>query len=76
MGMSSYSILGVPEGASLDECKTAYRVLCKKHHPDMGGSIAKFQEVNKAWEDIQKGTPSFTYRGEITHQSIFTFVKV
>lgn len=76
MGMSSYSVLGVSEGASLEVCKSAYRRLCKKYHPDMGGDATKFQEVNKAWADIQNGTQSFTYKGGITHQSIFTFVRV
>ena len=76
MVMSSYSVLGVPEGASLDVCKGAYRSLCKKYHPDTGGDISKFQEANKAWAEIQTGNQAFIHRGGITHQSLFTFIRV
>ena len=51
---SPYSVLGVSEGTTLEECKKAHRVLVAKHHPDnTKGSIEKFYEVQKAWERIE-----------------------
>lgn len=44
-----YQILGVSRGASQDEVKKAFRKLAHEHHPDKGGSEAKFKEVNEAY---------------------------
>ena len=46
----NHKILGVDRTASKDEVKKAYRNLCKKHHPDVGGNIEKFREINEAYE--------------------------
>jgi len=51
--MLPFTILGVPDGASVDECKRAYRKLAKEHHPDHGGSEERFKEVTAAWEAIK-----------------------
>ena len=45
-----YKTLGVPRTASTDEIKKAFRKLARKHHPDAGGSEAKFKEINEAYE--------------------------
>ena len=45
-----YDILGVPKTASADEIKKAFRKQARKHHPDAGGSEAKFKELNEAYE--------------------------
>lgn len=45
-------LLGVSEGASLDEIKKAYRQAVKKYHPDAGGSVAQFQRVQDAFEAL------------------------
>lgn len=48
-----YKILGVPENASQDEIKKAYRRLAHEHHPDRkGGSEAKFKEINAAYQTL------------------------
>ena len=51
---SYYDILDVPESASLDEIKKAYRKLSMKHHPDRNGnsqeSTEKFQKISEAYE--------------------------
>lgn len=57
-----YKILGVSKNASDDEIKNAYRELVKKYHPDNYDqdnplrdlATEKMQEVNEAYEEIQK----------------------
>jgi len=44
-----YDILGVSEGASVEEIKRAFRNLAKKHHPDMGGDAEKFKKILEAY---------------------------
>lgn len=59
---SPYEVLGVSEGASMDEVKQSYRVLAKKYHPDRlvkyppeEQKIAKerFLEIQSAYEKIK-----------------------
>ncbi len=47
-----YKVLGVPETASHDEIRKAYRKLSKKLHPDSGGDEEKFKEVSAAYDVI------------------------
>jgi curved DNA-binding protein len=48
-----YSILGLARGASPDEIKRAYRKYASLYHPDKeGGSKAKFQELQQAYETL------------------------
>lgn len=74
---NSYQVLGVKDGASLDECKKAYRKLCAKYHPDNGGDSMKFDEVNKAWSQIQNQSTAQhlikRQRPHLKHKSLFNF---
>lgn len=52
MSKNYYQILGVPEGASEEEIKKAFRRLAHKYHPDKGDKAdeAKFKEINEAYQ--------------------------
>jgi len=50
--MTHYETLGVPEKATPDEIKKAYRRLASQHHPDKGGDTKKFQEIQTAYDTI------------------------
>lgn len=47
--MSPLETLGLPDDASLDELKIAWRRLAKIHHPDHGGDSGRFIELRKAY---------------------------
>lgn len=50
--MSHYQTLGVAENATQEELKSAFRNLAKQHHPDMGGDVTKFQQINEAYNTL------------------------
>ena len=56
-----YDVLGLPQNASLDDAKKAYRKLAKQYHPDVNkdsGAEEKFKEISQAYEDILNPPPS------------------
>lgn len=52
-----YKILGVPNGASEEECTKAYKKLAKKYHPDLNpndsAAADKMAEINAAYDQIK-----------------------
>jgi curved DNA-binding protein len=47
-----YETLGVKTSADADEIKRAYRKLASQHHPDKGGDVKKFQEIEQAYRTL------------------------
>lgn len=58
-----YKVLGLQQGASEDEVKSAYRRLAKKYHPDLNPgneeAARKMNEINAAYDQI-KNPQSYT----------------
>lgn len=53
-----WDVLGVSPGASQDEIRRAYRERARAAHPDVGGSEAEMQEINRARETALRKTRS------------------
>lgn len=45
-----YAILGLQPSATLPEVKSAYRDKVKQYHPDQGGTVQQFLQVQEAYE--------------------------
>ncbi len=61
MTKNPYDVLGIPQNASDDEVKKAYRELSRKYHPDANVNnpladlaVEKFKEVQEAYDTIIK----------------------
>lgn len=52
MASNFYDILGISRDATADEIKKAYKKAALAHHPDKGGDVEKFKEVNAAAETL------------------------
>lgn len=66
--MNPYEVLGIPENASEEEIKRAYKEMVKKYHPDkyQNNPLAdlaeeKLQEVNEAYDMLIKKGNSSSY---------------
>jgi len=50
--LSSWEVLGLAPGASLDEVKRAFRRRAQETHPDHGGEAEAFRAVRRAYEKL------------------------
>lgn len=50
--MDPYTTLNVPDGADDAAIRAAYRKLAQKHHPDKGGDLHAFRDIQKAYDLI------------------------
>jgi len=55
MVKSNYDVLGISEGASRIEIRSAFRKLALKHHADRGGEDKEFIIIKQAFEDLKAG---------------------
>jgi len=56
---SDFATLGLPDGASLEQAKSAWRALARRLHPDRcdndPAASARMAEINAAWDRIRNG---------------------
>jgi len=80
-----YRILGVSEGASLAECKSAYKKRMRERHPDFGKSEDDIKQreidsklLNEAMSIIaqrfKSGVKPVSRQTTFTHKDLFTFM--
>ena len=64
-----YEILGVPQNASLDDIKRAYRALARQYHPDAQNAPAStallFRQVQEAYEVLSDSQRRTAYDRQI-----------
>ena len=48
-----FAVLGLLPTAVWEVCESAYKALCRIHHPDMGGNLETMQAINQAWERVK-----------------------
>ena len=48
-----WDVLGVPEGATLDDARHAFRRLARQIHPDYGGDALQFAALVDAYREVE-----------------------
>ncbi len=61
-----YAILGVPQKATQEEIKDAYKKLALTEHPDKGGDTEKFQKIVAAYETLKDPEKRAKYDESLT----------
>ena len=56
-----YEVLEVPQTASPQQIKKAYKKMALRYHPDRGGDVEKFKEINAANEVLSNPEKRKTY---------------
>jgi molecular chaperone DnaJ len=68
LSASPYEVLGVSSNVGQDELRKAYRRLLRETHPDTGGSAARFNAVQVAWERIGDADSRASYDRGAPHR--------
>lgn len=50
--MTYYQLLDIDKESDVHDIKRAFRRLAHIHHPDKGGDVAKFKEINEAYQTL------------------------
>lgn len=61
MTISYYDILNIPDDATCQEIKDAYRTLSKQHHPDNNGDREEFESITRAYKVLSNPKERATY---------------
>lgn len=61
MAKDYYKVLGVPQNATKEDIKKAYRKLAHQYHPDKGGDEARFKEVSEAYQVLSNDSKRAQY---------------
>lgn len=72
-GFNLYKEMGVPQGASNDEIKKAYRRLVKKYHPDINkglGAEERFKRISTAYETLGNSEKRSAYDYFLTRSRV------
>jgi len=64
--MDNHSILGIDKTASPLQIKQAYRTLANKFHPDKGGDVKQFQEIQQAYQNLRTLTAAKKSKYRVT----------
>ena len=77
MIINPYKVLGVPDGASEEECTAAYKKLAKKYHPDLNPdnpeAAEKMAEINAAYDQIKSGDVNVNQYGRNTRGTAYSY---
>jgi molecular chaperone DnaJ len=68
LSASPYEILGVSATVGQDELRRAYRRLLRETHPDTGGSAARFNALQVAWERVGDAESRASYDRGAPHR--------
>ncbi len=70
-GLDYYAVLEVPPGASPEAIQAAYRLLCKRYHPDThlpSASAERMVLLNEAYGVLSNGARRREYDGRYTRE--------
>ncbi len=59
--VNPYVVLGVPDDATIEQIRKAYRKKARATHPDHGGSAENFHEVTEAYQLLTDASARQTY---------------